>query len=34
MTSRKKRKEVIDLILSIDNQAEIISETAKQLVLK
>lgn len=34
MTSRKKRKEVIDLILSIDNQAEIISESAKQLVLK
>lgn len=34
MTSRKKRKEVIDLILSIDNQAEIISETAKQLVIK
>lgn len=34
MTSRKKRKEVIDLILNIDNQAEIISETAKQLVLK
>ena len=34
MTSRKKRKKVIDLILSIDNQAEIISESAKQLVLK
>ena len=34
MTSRKKRKEVIDLILNIDNQSEIISETAKQLVLK
>ena len=34
MTSRKKRKEVIDLILSIDNQAEIISESAKQLVFK
>ena len=30
MTSRKKRKEVIDLILNIDNQAKIISESAKQ----
>lgn len=34
MTSRKKRKEVIDLILNIDNQAKIISESAKQLVFK
>ena len=34
MTSRKKRKEVINLILSIDNQAKIISESAKQLVFK
>lgn len=34
MTSRKKRKEVIDLILNIDNQAKIISEAAKQLVFK
>ena len=34
MTSRKKRKEVIDLILKIDKEAKIISETAKQLVFK
>ena len=34
MTSRKKRKDVIDLILNIDNQAKIISESAKQLVFK
>ena len=34
MTPRKKRKEVIDLILKIDKQVKIISETAKQLVFK
>ena len=34
MTPRKKRKEVINLILKIDNKAKIISESAKQLVFK
>ncbi len=34
MVSRKKRKELIDKILKIDNKAKIISESAKQLVFK
>ena len=34
MVSRKKRKEIIDKILNIDNKAVIISESAKQLVFK
>lgn len=34
MVKRKKRKEIIDKILNIDNKAIIISESAKQLVFK
>lgn len=34
MVKRKKRKEIIDKILTIDNKAIIISESAKQLVFK
>lgn len=34
MVARKKRKELIDKILKIDNKAKIISESAKQLVFK
>ena len=34
MVKRKKRKEIIDKILTIDNKAVIISESAKQLVFK
>lgn len=34
MVSRKKRKELIDKILKIDNKTKIISESAKQLVFK
>lgn len=34
MVKRKKRKEIIDKILNIDNKAVIISESAKQLVFK
>lgn len=34
MVARKKRKELIDEILKIDNKAKIISESAKQLVFK
>ena len=34
MIKRKKRKEIIDKILNIDNKAIIISESAKQLVFK
>ena len=34
MVKRKKRKEIIDKILNIDNKAIIISESAQQLVFK
>ena len=34
MVKRKKRKEIIDRILTIDDKAIIISESAKQLVFK
>ena len=34
MVKRKERKKIIDKILNIDNKAIIISESAKQLVLK
>lgn len=34
MVKRKKRKEIIEKILNIDNKAIIISESAKQLVFK
>ena len=34
MVKRRKRKEIIDKILNIDNKAIIISESAKQLVFK
>lgn len=34
MVKRKRRKEIIDKILNIDNKAIIISESAKQLVFK
>lgn len=34
MVKRKKRKEIIDKILNIDNKAIIISESAKKLVFK
>ena len=34
MVKRKNRKNIIDKILSIDNKATIISESAKQLVFK
>ena len=34
MVKRKKRKEIIDKILNIDNKAIIISESAKQLAFK
>ena len=34
MVSRKKRKSVIDMVLKIDNNAKIFSESIKQLVFK
>ncbi len=34
MVSRKKRKSVIDVVLKIDNNAKIFSESIKQLVFK